>query len=758
VDRRAALLLTGLVTFLQGCQLAPPPPGGAFTLATGNGGAAVEAAGGPSLPVLSGRVDFPETARKTQATTDDVIKGSTLSLVDPVTNKSISSTISRADGTFDLVPPGSMVLGTPYILEGVKGVKSGNPGGDAVRLRSFVILNGGSWDSISSPSIVVDALTTAVAVTQGLFPGDIARAATMSKVQTSGGVTALRVTPSWATHPDLELLRTSQAIRAYAAADRDPVHALSAIKPALSAVTPAKGKPGDLIRLTGTGFHAFPGGTQVFFGTATASILLAEPESLVVAVPDVGGDVKVTTAQGASGTLGFAVETSVPVVVTGIMPAQAIPGQTITVFGQGFDRDKTKNKVFFGFTEGTITVADSNSLIVQVPNGAASSQLSVVAPQGTSNAVWFEIPYRIDNAPKSGLANQEATITGMFPADTGEVRFGSDKAEILSWTASQIDVVIPSRVQAGAITVLTSTGATITGPLFTPKNGNLSAWSNVGGTNRSGGNYMSSWQTGKTAYLKWEGETLKRIDYAADGGVAAVTDAGGLGLPSNHAMKGGVAVGNWAYYFNPMVGDYNAGTQPYYRAPINSDGVFGNFSSPGTFPLRSYINALKIKTRIYLFNMIDGQAAWAQLNADGSLATAFTRDGSGEGYGNRIHGDMTVVGGYLFVTGGESNPSNVSRAQINANGTIGSWNSLTSTPVNCRGASTAQVGKYFYVLATEQNNWWRADILAGDTLSGWTQMPGSIPNTQYHADKVWVKGDYAYHMALNGLNQARILD
>ncbi|MBM3268234.1 MAG: IPT/TIG domain-containing protein [Candidatus Sericytochromatia bacterium] len=771
----AAILVAAVALAVGSSCAAPPLPQRAAGLLQGAPGEAGVATLGRipvDPPVLRGRVIFPEgAARRTQATTDDIIKGATLSLIDPATNRSVGATVARTDGSFDLIPPQGLVAGTPYLLEGAKGLRNGNPGGDAVRLRSLVIFNGGSWDAISTPSIVVDALTSAVAITQGLFPGDITRAGTMNKVQTSNGLTGLRAAPAWATHPDIELLRTAQAIRAYAGADMDPVAALTAIKPVLTATAPNSGRPGDLVQIAGDGFAAYPGGTTVFFGAATASILVAEPKLLVVTVPNATGDVKVQTAQGASGTLPFSVVSTGQVIIRNISPSSVIPGQTMTIYGDGFDPDRTKNDVFFGFTKVTPTTASANSLVVGVPGSATSGLLTVRTPVSTSNSVYFDVAYFIAAAPTTGLSLQEATLQGLFPAQEGSVYFNGVKAEVVSWSATEIKVTIPTGVTTGPISVQTAAGSTITGPIYAPKNGSLGAWAMVAGTNRDNNSYFGAWVTSNSLYLADHDSTVLRVSLQANGDVAGVQSVGRLGLPRAHPVKNYLTVGNFVYF----AGDYAGDNRRVWRAPIGADGSTGNFSvfnslTAGSGPSDGDwgTTALyRVKNRLYGMRMDRNDYRMAEsevapiLDAAGNIGSwsGVGRLNASNGY---LLGDMVLLGSRLVRLGGWNDNQNASYTTFDASGVItNSWSSFSSVPGNNstqNGISAAIVGNYLYIVRSEQNAWYRAPIQAGDSIGSWTQMPGNLPNTEYHTDRMFVRGDFAYYYGRYGLAKAPITD
>jgi len=135
------------------------------------GGARVPAIAPQTLPTLAGQVRF-DRSRTVQAALTDVANAASVALIDGVAGNTVSSTVSDASGSFQLTFSNfTPTLGYPYVLEAVKGLPVGGApnrvGAAAARLRTLVFWNG-SWQSLSSGSIVVGYGTTAVSVIANL--------------------------------------------------------------------------------------------------------------------------------------------------------------------------------------------------------------------------------------------------------------------------------------------------------------------------------------------------------------------------------------------------------------------------------------------------------------------------------------------------------------------------------------------------------------------------------------------------------------
>jgi len=113
-------------------------------------------------PPLSGQVRLP-AARGVQATTTEVGTAATVSLIDPATNVTLATTLTRDDTTFTLIIKGFTPKQQPYYLEAIKGLGGNQAGNDAVRLRTLVYWDGVAWSALTAGDASINAATTAIA-------------------------------------------------------------------------------------------------------------------------------------------------------------------------------------------------------------------------------------------------------------------------------------------------------------------------------------------------------------------------------------------------------------------------------------------------------------------------------------------------------------------------------------------------------------------------------------------------------------------
>ncbi|MBM3268666.1 MAG: hypothetical protein FJZ01_13555 [Candidatus Sericytochromatia bacterium] len=179
----AALAAAALSACLPRALPAGTEPGGGEAGAPGAGGrvAGATVEGGPKAAVagearsdaispLRGRIE--SISRRVAAQTTDIASGATVALIDPATGRTVATTVSATDGTFDVRFPASFIPDTAkaYFLEAVKGLPVGakpNRAGAAIaRVRTLVAYQG-TWTSLTGTGIVIGRASTAVAIVAG---------------------------------------------------------------------------------------------------------------------------------------------------------------------------------------------------------------------------------------------------------------------------------------------------------------------------------------------------------------------------------------------------------------------------------------------------------------------------------------------------------------------------------------------------------------------------------------------------------------
>lgn len=165
------------------------------------------------------------------------------------------------------------------------------------------------------------------------------------------------------------------------------VHRYPASELGVMAVVPAAARPGEMVRISGTGFSASSGSNAVTFGGTAAVVTSAAMDELRVTVPaGAGGQVSVAVAGKTSAWQGSFRVIGPPPAISGLSSNIGDPGATFTITGSGFDADPLRDDVWVGGIQATVASASTSSLLVRIPPGAAVGPVSVATDAGVSNA------------------------------------------------------------------------------------------------------------------------------------------------------------------------------------------------------------------------------------------------------------------------------------------------------------------------------------------------------------------------------------
>lgn len=145
--------------------------------------------------------------------------------------------------------------------------------------------------------------------------------------------------------------------------------------------------------------------------------------------------------------------------IAGFTPNAALPGATVTITGTNFIATAAQNIVSFNGTAATVISATETSLVVTVPEGAATGPISVTVDgtKVTSSASFTPLTTSITAfSPESGVAGTAVTISGTnFSSTVAEniVEFNGVQAEVTDASATELTVIVPAAATDGKITV-----------------------------------------------------------------------------------------------------------------------------------------------------------------------------------------------------------------------------------------------------------------------------------------------------------------
>jgi hypothetical protein len=225
--------------------------------------------------------------------------------------------------------------------------------------------------------------------------------------------------------------------------------------PAVSAIQPAESEPGRTVMLSGRRFDPEAARNQVFFGEKGVPALASTGATLTVVVPDApptGGQVSVVveTPRGRSGAMPFQIQTSL--MVSGVEPEAAMPGEEVTARGQGFAEGPAS--VTVGGQAATVVAARRDGLRFRIPALGAEpgTAVPVVVRVGSDTAkpvdlVLGRLPIVLAVSPPRGGPGERVTVKGRgFAADPAGngVTFGGIAALVLSASPRELVVLAPN--------------------------------------------------------------------------------------------------------------------------------------------------------------------------------------------------------------------------------------------------------------------------------------------------------------------------
>jgi len=161
------------------------------------------------------------------------------------------------------------------------------------------------------------------------------------------------------------------------------------LAPTVTAISPTTGIAGATVTITGTNFDAVAANNTVKFHGVATTVTSGTTTSLVVKAP-AGGSTGAVTVTTTGGTATGPVFTYLQApAITGISPATAAVGASVTITGTNFDATAANDVVKFNGTAATVTSASTTQIIATVPAGGTNGNITVTTPGGTSNGIAF---------------------------------------------------------------------------------------------------------------------------------------------------------------------------------------------------------------------------------------------------------------------------------------------------------------------------------------------------------------------------------
>ena len=389
----------------------------------------------------------------------------------------------------------------------------------------------------------------------------------------------------------------------------------------------------------------------------------------------------------------------------------------------------------------------------------------IVVPKTTQDSMTFNYQLNLPKTLQVKTIPGSGGAVGIYSADPslfGNITYSSDKDRAAVQTARENGDKTYLVFGLPAPVVKDTTGNEVGSARFQLNGNNLSVIAE-GLSNAKGAVTIDpSVVVTSTSDFQTSGNNEGNIDFSTSGqinrgGLTGGSVSGGWSSTTSFTTAryefGTVAYNGYLYVLGGYDGSGNRNDVQY--APINSGGTIGTWTTTSSFTTaRSDFDAAVYDGYIYIAGGYNGDYSdvqYAQINADGSLGTWQTTSSFTNG---RDALRVVAYSGYLYIVGGCSSSDTVcytavQYAPLNANGTVGTWQTTSSFTNGRSGARTIVYNGYIYLMgghngSTYYNDVQYAQINADGSLGTW-QTTSSFTNARYQPGAVVYNG-YIYLM------------
>ncbi|WP_176956094.1 IPT/TIG domain-containing protein [Catalinimonas alkaloidigena] len=153
-------------------------------------------------------------------------------------------------------------------------------------------------------------------------------------------------------------------------------------------------------------------------------------------------------------------------------------GEVITLSGENFAQEPSRNVVRFGTVAGKVLTATTDQVAVQVPENVQSGVVSIETPGGVTDSprplVIIPHPVLLSFTPPQGSVGTTVTLKGQAFGTyevANTVWFGpweqQVEAQVTKATDSTLEVRVPKGAQTGTLTITGVGGRSTSSSVFT---------------------------------------------------------------------------------------------------------------------------------------------------------------------------------------------------------------------------------------------------------------------------------------------------
>ena len=193
-------------------------------------------------------------------------------------------------------------------------------------------------------------------------------------------------------------------------------------QPFISSLSPSSGAVSTSVTITGTNFGSTQANSTVIFNGTTASPTSWSATMIGVSVPAgaTTGGVIVTVAGETSNAVGFTVTTLSPN-ITSINPSAGPVGTLVTVTGTNFGTSQGASTITFNGTVATPTSWSPTAIVVSVPLGATTGNVTVTVSGLASNGINFTVTAPASSISRTGSCSAATSSCTLSAAATGNL-------------------------------------------------------------------------------------------------------------------------------------------------------------------------------------------------------------------------------------------------------------------------------------------------------------------------------------------------